>query len=170
MPGSHAPASITATAMAPDGIAIHTFDIPPAKLVGVAEGRIPTGTFSVHRHLTLEQYTYVVSGSVTAITSSAPDHRETTLDLKQGNLLLTLPGETLQFVNSAAEPARVLFICAPPYSPDDADTRLLEDHQSLTTQEIAAAVERLLELRADLNTELDARIAVLTRLLETVSP
>jgi hypothetical protein len=83
---------------------------------------------------------------------------------------LTLPGETLQFVNSAAEPARVLFICAPPYSPDDADTRLLEDHQSLTTQEIADAVERLLELRADLNTELDARIAVLTRLLETVSP
>ena len=167
MPASRSPSSTAATAVAPDGIAIHTFDVPAAKLVGIAEGRIPAGSFSVHRHLTLEQYTYVVSGNVKAVTSSAPDHAETSLELAQGDLLLTLPGETLQFVNSKDEPARVLFICAPPYSPDDADTRLLDDHLPLSEREATETIDRLLELRADLNSEIDARIAALTRVVET---
>lgn len=166
MPASRSPASSTATAVAPDGIAIHTFDIPAAKLVGVAEGRIPTGRFQIHRHLTLEQYTYVAAGRVTALTSTGPDHQETAVHLSAGDLLLTLPGETLQFLNEDQDVARVLFICAPPYPADDGDTRLLDDHGPLTADEASDAIRRLLELQADLNAEIDARLAAIRRTLE----
>jgi len=152
--------------MAPDGIAVHTFDVPAAKLVGVAEGRIPTGRFAIHRHLTLEQYSYVISGRLTAVTSSQPHHHEITVDLASGDLLLTLPGETLQFVNQGPEVARVLFICAPPYPVDDSDTRVLEEHTPAGIEEAQAAMDRLLNLRAGLNAEVDARMAELRRVVE----
>src|SRR3712207_3102763 len=41
-------------AIAPSGIAIHSFDGPAAAYVGVAEGRIPPGRFGIHRHLSRE--------------------------------------------------------------------------------------------------------------------
>jgi mannose-6-phosphate isomerase-like protein (cupin superfamily) len=153
--------------VAPDGISIHTFDLPAAKLVGVAEGRVPPGQFEIHRHLTLEQYTYVVSGAVTALTSSLPDHREQTVNLSEGDLLLTGPGETLQFLNEGAEIARLLFICAPPYPADDSDTRLLNAHARMTADEIRAAVQRLRQHRAEVTSEIEARLAHYQRMLES---
>jgi mannose-6-phosphate isomerase-like protein (cupin superfamily) len=159
MPASRSPVSRQPTAVAPDGIAIHTFDVPAAKLVGVAEGRVPPGRFAIHRHLTLEQYTYVVRGGVTAITSSHPNHDEKAVELSAGDLLLTGPGETLQFLNTGSETARLLFICAPPYPVDDSDTRLLDDHKPMASGEVEAAIQRLLEFRAAVTAEIDARLA-----------
>jgi mannose-6-phosphate isomerase-like protein (cupin superfamily) len=169
MPESRSSVSQEPTTIAPDGIAIHTFDVPAAKFVGVAEGRVPLGRFETHRHLTLEQYTYVVIGHVTAITSSYPDHNEKAVELSEGDLLLTEPGETLQFLNKGTATARLLFICAPPYPEDDSDTRLLSSHEPMDPAEIEAAVQRLLELRAAVTAEIDARLAQLRRLNETTS-
>jgi mannose-6-phosphate isomerase-like protein (cupin superfamily) len=165
VPSIASPASRHATAIAPDGIAVHTFALPPARLVSVAEGHIPPGTFAIHRHLTLEQYTYVVEGEVAAITGNIDQSQGQLRELRTGDLLLTLPGESLQFRNSSASVARVLFICAPPYPADDSDTRLLEEHGGHSAADTVAALERLQQLRATLNAEIDARIAVLQALL-----
>ena len=146
MPAAKSSASKDAAAVAPDGIAIHVFGVPPARQVGIAEGRIAHGTFSIHRHLTLEQYTYVVSGPVIALTSDGAGGAAERVDLQSGDLLLTLPWESLQFVNESHDVARVLFICAPPYPPDDSDTRLLEDHGPLTEGEVREAIQRLEDL------------------------
>ena len=161
MPADAASASEQPTVIAPDGIAIHAFDQPPAALVGVAEGRIPLGRFAVHRHLSLEQYTYVLAGRVRAITGDAQQPDSRAADLGPGDLLLTLPGESLQFVNDGSEPARVLFICAPPYPADDADTRLLDRHDPPDAAERVAMRERLLTLRAALTSIIDGRLAAL---------
>src|SRR5262249_49383 len=127
----------------------------------VAEGRIPPGRFGIHRHLSLEQYTYVVAGSVTAITGSAEHPVGRARTLGPGDLLLTLPGESLQFVNEGTEAARVLFICAPPYPPDDSDTRTLAEHGPVGPAEVADAIARLEAVRAELNAVIDGRIAAL---------
>ncbi len=164
MPSIASAASPAAAATAPDGIAIHTFALPAAKLVGVAEGHIPPGSFAVHRHLTLEQYTYVVEGRITAVTGDAERPQGHTQDLGAGDLLLTLPGESLEFRNSAESVARVLFICAPPYPADDSDTRVIEQHRGHSAEEVEAAIDRLQQLRATLNAEIEARVAVLQAL------
>ena len=163
MPARSARTAGEPAATAPDGIAIHTFAIPTGAHVGVAEGRILPGSYAVHRHLSLEQYTYVISGSVTAITGNAehPDGRAITLG--PGELLLTLPGESLQFANESDEPARVLFICAPPYPTDDRDTRSLTTHGPLTPAEVNDAIARLEAIRAEFNQVIDARIAALSQ-------
>jgi mannose-6-phosphate isomerase-like protein (cupin superfamily) len=158
VPAAKSSASNDAAAVAPDGIAIHVFGVPPARLVGIAEGRIAPGTYSIHRHLTLEQYTYVVSGPVIALTSDGDGGPAKRVELQSGDLLLTLPWESLQFVNESSSIARVLFICAPPYPPDDADTRLLDDHGLPTEAEVRDAVTRLEDLRKSLNDEIDARL------------
>lgn len=161
MPARAARSSAEPTAVAPDGIAIHTFDVPVGAHVGVAEGRIPPGRYDVHRHLSLEQYTYVVEGAVTAVTGNAEHPEGRAVTLGAGALLLTLPGESLQFVNEGTEPARVLFICAPPYPPDDSDTRTLTAHGPPQPDEAAEAIARLEAVRAELNAVIDARIAAL---------
>ena len=163
MPAASSRSSHRPAAVAPDGIAIHTFDLPAAAHVGVAEGRIPPGRFGVHRHLSLEQFTYVVSGSIVAITGDMehPDGRAGALG--PGDLLLTLPWESLQFINEGADEARVLFICAPPYPPDDADTRTLDAHAPLSDAERIEAVARLQAVRAELNRAIDRRIEKLQR-------
>ena len=163
MPAASSRSSHRSAAVAPDGIAIHTFDLPAAAHVGVAEGRIPLGRFAIHRHLSLEQYTYVVSGSVTAITGDAEHPQGRAVPLRPGDLLLTIPWETLQFVNEGTAEARVLFICAPPYPPDDADTRTLDGHAPLSEGERADAIARLETVRAEFNRVIDRRIADLRR-------
>ncbi|MFN8557915.1 MAG: cupin domain-containing protein [Dehalococcoidia bacterium] len=65
--------------------------------------------------MTLEQYTYVLAGQLRAVTGTSGRPAGETADLSAGDLLLTLPGESLQFINEGTETARVLFICAPPY-------------------------------------------------------
>lgn len=163
MPARVARSSAEAAAVAPDGIAIHSFDLPAGAHAGVAEGRIPPGRYGVHRHLSLEQYTYVLSGELIAVTGNADHPGGHPVTLRTGDLLLTLPGESLQFVNERAEAARVLFICAPPYPPDDRDTRTLATHGPLHPAEAAAAIRRLEAIRAELYAAIDARIAALRR-------
>lgn len=155
------PSSLPA-AVAPDGIAIHTFAEGAGGFAGVAEGRIPRGRFGIHLHLSLEQFTYVISGRVTAITGTAEQPDGETVSLQAGDLVLTHPGESLQFVNEHDEPARVLFFCAPPYPPDDADTRLVEKHGPLSPAMRQDAIARLEHMRAALNAHIDARIAQLS--------
>jgi mannose-6-phosphate isomerase-like protein (cupin superfamily) len=163
MPARAARSSQQSTAVAPDGIAIHTFDVPAAAHVGVAEGRIPPGRYGIHRHLSLEQFTYVISGRVIAVTSEGEPGQGVAVELRAGDLLLTLPGESLQFVNDGAETARVLFICAPPYPADDADTRTLGAHGPYRAGEAAEAIGRLETIRAAFNAAVDRRIAALRR-------
>ena len=163
MPAASSRSSAQPVAVAPDGIAIHAFGLPAAAHVGVAEGRIPPGRFGVHRHLSLEQYTYVVSGNVTAITGTEEHPDGVAVALGPGDLLLTLPWESLQFINEGAEEARVLFICAPPYPADDADTRTLDLHVPLSDVERAEAVARLETVRAEFNRVIDGRITELRR-------
>jgi hypothetical protein len=109
----------------------------------------------------LEQYTYVTAGRLSAVTAGADRPDGVTVALGPGDLLLTAPGESLQFINPYAETARVLFICAPPYPPDDADTRLLSGHGPLDRRLAGEAVARLESVRAALNQAIDARIAAL---------
>ncbi len=155
MPAGSAPVSRQPVAIAPDGIAIHGFGVPPAWLVSVVEGRIPPGEFGIHRHLTLDQYTYVIEGAVIATT----DGTETALPA--GGLLLTVAGESLQFANRTESEARVLFICAPPYPADDSDTVTLPAHRPLPPEEYVAVRQRLLALRAAIIAAIDARLAAL---------
>lgn len=150
------------TAIAPDGIAIHTFAQGTGSFAGVAEGRIPRGRFAIHMHLSLEQFTYVVSGRVTVITSSAEYPQGRPVELGPGDLVLTRAGQSLQFINEQDEPARVLFFCAPPYPLDDADTRLLERHGPLPTALRDTAIARLEAARAEMDARIDAQIAALS--------
>jgi mannose-6-phosphate isomerase-like protein (cupin superfamily) len=161
MPACISPSSVLPATIAPDGIAIHTFDVPAGAHVGVAEGRIPPGRYGIHRHLSLEQYTYVVSGRVTVITGTAERPQGHAIEAGPGDLVLTLPGESLQFVNDGSEEARVLFICAPPYPADDSDTRTLDAHGAPTASEIEDAVARLEVVRAAFNAAIDQRIRAL---------
>jgi mannose-6-phosphate isomerase-like protein (cupin superfamily) len=161
MPANAAKSSAEPGAIAPDGIAVHSFDLLGAALVGVAEGRIPPGRYGIHRHLSLEQFTYVLSGHLTAITGNDEhsDGRAAVLDA--GDLLLTLPGESLQFLNDGEEEARVLFICAPPYPSDDSDTRVVAKHGRPEAALVAEAIRRLEAMRMNVNRVIDDRIAKL---------
>jgi mannose-6-phosphate isomerase-like protein (cupin superfamily) len=167
MPAKRSSSSEQPAAVAPDGIAIHIFDLPPAQLVGIAEGRIGPGRYSIHRHLTVEQYTYVVEGSLLAETQDFEQEASRTVELQTGDLLLTLPYESLQFINESEEPARVLFICAPPYPPDDSDTRLIDSHAPPSRREIEDAIERLAALRRQIDQQLETRMSELRNELQT---
>ena len=158
-------ASAAPAAVAPDGIAIHTFAVPTGAHVGVAEGRIPPGRYGIHRHLSLEQYTYVISGRVTVVTGSEAHPEGRAAELGPGELLLTLPGESLQYVNDGTETARVLFICAPSYPVDDRDTRVLDAHGPAGREEVEATIARLEEVRAAFLEVIDERLATLRTLL-----
>lgn len=161
MPARSSSSSAVPTVTAPDGIAIHTFELPAATFVGVAEGRIPPGRFAIHRHLTLEQYTYVTAGELTALAGDAESPWGRVVQLAAGALLLTLPGESLEFINTGRETARVLFICAPPYPADDSDTHVLGAHSPPTVEENRAAITRLEALKGEMNQAIDSRLAAL---------
>jgi hypothetical protein len=107
-------------------------------LIGLAEGRIPVGDYSVHVHFSLEQVTYVVSGQL-RVRMGSPDEE---LSLGPGEAVFTEPGRTLSFHNAGPLEASVLFICVPPYPADDSDTGLPGAHGSLPGSDLQRAVRR----------------------------
>ena len=134
--------------VAPDGIAVHPIPLPGLAGLTLAEGRLPPGEFGVHAHRSLEQITYVLAGRLEA-TMGDPDSGATTvLSCGPGETICTPPLATLSFRNPGPDLARVLFICAPPYPPDDVDTATFERHRALTSDERAAALARVRAVRA----------------------
>lgn len=130
---------------APDGIEI----LPFGALSGLAhlsfvEGRIPPrpAPYPIHLHGALEQVTYVLSGRITVTTWDAERGAAVSFEAGPGDAFLTLPLQTLAFANAGPAVARVLFVCAPAYPPDDGDTRLTDAHHAPTDTEISWSRER----------------------------
>ena len=151
--------------VAPDGIAVHPIALPGLAGLTLAEGRIPPGEFGVHAHRSLEQITYVLAGRLLVTMGDPATGATTELACAAGDAIGTPPAVTLSFRNPGPDPARVLFICAPPYPADDADTALFERHRPLTAAELHAAVARLDEVRAAVDAGFAARRAALATLL-----
>lgn len=130
--------------LAPDGITILPFALPGMAHLSFVEGRIPARSepYPTHLHGALEQVTYVLSGRITVTTWDASEGVAATFTATAGDAFLTLPLQTLAFANAGPEEARVLFICAPAYPPDDSDTRLVESHHAPTAEEVVWSQER----------------------------
>ncbi len=144
--------------VAPDGIAVHPIPLPGLLGLTLAEGRLPPGDFAVHAHRSLEQITYVLAGRL-LVTMGDPTSGETVeCDCGPGDTIGTPPLVTLSFHNPGPGIARVLYVCAPPYPADDADTATLDAHRALTAPELDAALVRIQAVRADT----DAGFAALT--------
>ncbi|GEM_PF-1995250 len=129
---------------APDGITILPFEMPGLAHLSFVEGRIPPRPepYPIHLHGALEQVTYVLAGRVTVTTWDVGKETTTTFTALSGDAFVTLPLQTLAFANAGPREARVLFICAPSYPPDDSDTRLVAAHHAPTAEEIAWSRER----------------------------
>ncbi|MHB8644888.1 MAG: cupin domain-containing protein [Thermomicrobiales bacterium] len=129
---------------APDGITILPFALPGLTHLSFVEGRVPARPepYPIHLHGALEQVTYVLAGRVTVTTWDAGKATATTFTAIAGDAFVTLPLQTLAFANVGPEEARLLFICAPAYPPDDRDTRLVTAHHTPTAEEIAWSRER----------------------------
>lgn len=129
---------------APDGIEILPFALPGLGHLSFVEGRIPPrpAPYPIHLHGALEQVTYVLAGRITVTTWDAGRGAATTFAVGRGDAFLTLPLQTLAFANAGPEVARVLFVCAPSYPPDDGDTRLVSAHHAPTGEEVAWSRER----------------------------
>lgn len=151
--------------VAPDGIAVHPIALPGLTELSLAEGRIPPGAFGVHFHRSLEQVTYVLAGRIVATMGDAATGATREVACAAGDAVGTPPATTLSFRNPGPEPARVLFICAPPYPADDADTATPEAHRALTASELRHAIARQEATRADLDARCAARLAALAALL-----
>jgi uncharacterized cupin superfamily protein len=169
-------ASDRADAVAPDGIPIHLVlcDFHTAlqgaamgamRFIGVAEGRIPPGEWKVHAHASLEQVAYVLEGEIVVRVRDPSDEETRRVRLTPGQALATLPAQSLSFENDTDTPARVLFLCAPPYPADDSDTLLLPEHRPLTRDDLSRAIERQEKAKAAMASVFDERIAVLRDLL-----
>ena len=129
--------------IAPDGIVVHPIDISPCAHLALAEGDIQPGhTYGIHLHLTLEQVTYVLSGSIRAITHDPESGDTREIHADAGESVVTLPGHSVQFAAADDTPARVLFITSPPYPADHSDTVTLESHQPLDKAESALVSQR----------------------------
>lgn len=129
---------------APDGITILPFALPGIAHLSFVEGRIPPRPepYPIHLHGALEQVTYVLAGRIAVTTWDTETATTATFDAAAGDAFLTLPLQTLAFANAGPEEARVLFICAPAYPPDDSDTRLVATHHAPTAEEVAWSQER----------------------------
>jgi mannose-6-phosphate isomerase-like protein (cupin superfamily) len=125
--------------LAPDGITIVPFLLPGMARLSCVEGRIPPRLepYPVHYHDTLEQVTYVLSGEIRVSVWDAERGDVATFVAKPGEAFVTLPLQTLSFVNEGPVEARVLFICAPAYPTDDSDTHLVPTHRPLSKADIA---------------------------------
>ena len=143
--------------VAPDGIAVHPIPLPGLVGLTLAEGRLPPGEFGVHAHRSLEQITYVLAGRVAVTMGDPATGQATELACGPGDTICTPPLVSLSYRNPGPDPVRVLFICAPPYPVDDADTMTLDRHRPLTAAERATALARVRAVRA----LLDARFAAL---------
>ena len=150
--------------LAPDGIIIRPIPGAGSALTSVVIGIIPPrdGDYPVHLHHALEQVTWVISGTVTAIQRepSEPHASETTLG--PGQAITTPPATTLSFRNESKEDVLVLFICVPAYPPTDADTVVLSGgHRPLTAGELRRSSERLRRAQEYLASNIEARIGAL---------
>lgn len=134
--------------IAPDGIAVHPVGLPGLLGMTLAEGRLPPGKFGIHAHRSLEQITYVLSGRVVVTMGDGATGETTEFECGAGDTIATPPLVSLSFGNPGPEEARVLFICAPPYPADDADTMTLDGHRALTDEERRAAKGRIRAVRA----------------------
>jgi len=125
--------------LAPDGIEIVPFVLPGLAYLSVVEGRIPPRPepYFVHMHGALEQITYVLAGRIMVETWNMVAGQAVRFEAIVGDAFLTAPTQTLSYANAGPETARVLFICAPAYPPDDADTRLTGGHHAPTADEYA---------------------------------
>jgi mannose-6-phosphate isomerase-like protein (cupin superfamily) len=132
------------TFFAPDGIEILPFALPGLGQLSFVEGRIPPRPepYPIHLHGALEQVTYVLTGRITVTTWDVERGAATTFEAQDGDAFVTLPLQTLSFANAGSEVARVLFICAPAYPPNDSDTCLVDAHHAPTAAEIAWSRER----------------------------
>jgi mannose-6-phosphate isomerase-like protein (cupin superfamily) len=150
--------------VAPDGIVVHPIPLPGLFGLTLAEGRLPPGEFAVHAHRSLEQITYVLAGRL-LVTMGDPANGETVeFACGPGDTIGTPSLITLSFRNPGPEIARVLYICAPPYPTDDADTATLDDHRTLTVPELDVAAARVQTSRTNAAAHfaaLAARIVVL---------
>jgi mannose-6-phosphate isomerase-like protein (cupin superfamily) len=144
--------------VAPDGIPVRPIPLLDSGLIGVAEGRIPPGDHGIHLHYSLEQVTVVLSGQV-RVRMGSPDEEHL---LAAGEAIQTSPGRSLSFHNDGDEDARVLFICAPPYPPDDSDTARREAHGPLTAEEQQRALERQRLALSSISALFEQRAARLT--------
>jgi hypothetical protein len=129
---------------APDGIEILPFALPGLGHLSFVEGRIPPRAepYPIHMHGALEQVTYVLAGHITVTTWDTARGEAATFAATGGDAFVTLPLQTLSFANAGPAVARVLFICAPAYPPDDGDTRLVAAHHAPTAEERAWSRER----------------------------
>ena len=84
----------------------------------------------MHLQHTLEQATYVLSGGIVATMSDPETGEAREMECVAGDVVCTPPMTPLSLRNPGSETARVLFICSPPYPPDDSDTVVLEGHAS----------------------------------------
>jgi mannose-6-phosphate isomerase-like protein (cupin superfamily) len=170
-----------ADAVAPDGIPIHLVlcDFHTAlqgaalgamRFLGVAEGRVPPGEWGVHAHASLEQVTYVLEGEVIIHTRDPSDAETRSVRLSAGQALVTLPAQSLSFANDSETPARLLFICAPPYPADDGDTLSLPEHRPLDPAELRQAIARHEEAKAAATRAFVERIAKLREILAEADP
>jgi mannose-6-phosphate isomerase-like protein (cupin superfamily) len=147
--------------VAPDGIIIRPIVGARSDLVSVVVGVIPPrdADYAVHTHLALEQVTYVLRGSITAISRGPGNAEPTEFKLGPGEAITTAPRTALSFRNRSQGPAEVLFICVPPYPASDADTELIGDGQvPMTTEQLERAVERHRRAQAYLVAAIEARL------------
>lgn len=151
--------------VAPDGIVVHPIALPGLEGMTLAEGRLPAGLFGVHAHRSLEQITYVLSGCLVAVMGDPATGATTEAPCGPGDVVCTPPATSLSYRNRGPEEARVLFICAPPYPTDDADTATLDAHRPLTASELRAAIARQQAVRTLLDRQAAARLARLEELL-----
>ena len=151
--------------VAPDGIAVHPIALPGLGELTLAEGRLPPGEYGVHLHRSLEQVTYVLEGRLVATMGDPATGATTEVACGPGDAVCTSPLTTLSYRNPGPGQARVLFICAPPYPADDADTATLDRHRALAPGEVRAALDRQRAVRA----ERDARRAAGIERLEQLA-
>jgi mannose-6-phosphate isomerase-like protein (cupin superfamily) len=161
------PARVTdeVAVVAPDGIVVHPIALPGLAGLTLAEGRLRPGEFGPHAHRSLEQITYVLAGRVIVTMGDPRGDATVELDCGPGDTVSTPPLATLSFRNPGPDLARVLFICAPPYPADDADTAGLDRHRALGPDELRAAVARVRVVRAEVDARFAAQLAGLEALL-----
>lgn len=124
--------------VAADGMPVRVLPLGGDSFMGAAIGFLaPRTGYAVHFHYSLEQLTYVLRGRVVVV--MAGESRE----LGEGEAITNPPAVTLSFANETDEPAEVLFVCAPPFPPDDSEVALPGEHRALTAEERARARDRM---------------------------
>jgi mannose-6-phosphate isomerase-like protein (cupin superfamily) len=124
--------------VAADGMPVRVLPLAGEAFMGAAIGFLaPRARYAVHFHYALEQLTFVLRGSVVVTTDGRPR------SLAVGEAITNPPGVTLSFANETDEPAEVLFVCAPPFPPDDSEVALAGEHRELSAEERARVRERV---------------------------